>query len=153
MDYQKFYLTLSINSFPPLLFNRIYLKSISSDYREMNVVLKKSIFNINYYKSIFGGSIFSACDPYFPIMYYYIFKNRKLKVWVKKAEINYLKPAESSLRLNFKIEESQVKKIENILQQEGKIEITNEVNAINSKNIICANAKITIYLRDLNYKY
>jgi len=119
----------------------------------MNVVLKKSIFNINYYKSIFGGSIFSACDPYFPIMYYYIFKNKKLKVWVKKAEINYLKPAESSLRLNFKIEESQVKKIENILQEKGKIEITNEVNAINTKNIICANAKITVYLRDLNYKY
>tara|TARA_Y100001978_G_scaffold180341_1_gene175798 strand:+ start:165 stop:491 length:327 start_codon:yes stop_codon:yes gene_type:complete len=88
----------------------IYLNSISSDYREMNIVLKKSIFNINYYKSIFGGSIFSACDSYFPIMYYYIFKNKKLKVWVKKAEINYLKPAESSLRLNFKIEKSQVKK-------------------------------------------
>ena len=110
----------------------------------MNVVLKKSIFNINYYKSIFGGSIFSACDPYFPIMYYYIFKNKKLKVWVKK-EINYLKPAESSLRLNFKIEESQVNKIENILQEKGKIEITNEVNAINTKNIICANAKKSLF--------
>ena len=110
MDYKRFYLKLSVIFFSPLLFNRIYLNSFSSDYREMNVVLKKSIFNINYYKSIFGGSIFSACDPYFPIMYYYIFKNKKLKVWVKKAEINYLKPAESSLRLNFKIKESQVKK-------------------------------------------
>ena len=98
----------------------------------MNVVFKKSIFNINYYKSIFGGSIFSACDPYFPIMYYYIFKI-KIESVGKKAEINYLKPAESSLRLNFKIKESQVNKIENILQEKGKIEITNEVNAINTK--------------------
>jgi len=148
MKFKNIFLRFSINIFPPLFFNRIYLKSISSDYREMNVVLKRSIFNINYYKSIFGGSIFSACDPYFPIMYYHIFKNKKLIIWVKSAEINYLKPANSTLKLNFKINDSQIHEINEALLKNGKYEIVNEVNAINSENIICAQAKITIHLRD-----
>ena len=75
---RRFFLKLTLNIFPPLFFNRIYLKNISADYREMNVSLKRSFTNINYYKSIFGGSIFSACDPFFPIMYYHIFKEKKL---------------------------------------------------------------------------
>ena len=127
------------------------LKSISSDFKEINVILKKSIFNINYYKSIYGGSIFSACDPYFPIMYYHIFKNRKLIVWVKSAEINYIKPAYSSLKLNFKIQDSQIKEIEQGLLKDGKHEIINEVKAISLENVICAEAKITVYLRDPNF--
>lgn len=151
MNFKKFFLKLSLNIFPPLFFNRILLKHISSDYREINVILKKSIFNINYYKSIYGGSIFSACDPYFPIMYYHIFKNRKLIVWVKSAEINYIKPAYSSLKLNFKIQDSQIKEIEQALFKNGKHEIINEVKAINLENVICAEAKITVYLRDPNF--
>ena len=151
MNFKKFFLKLSLNIFPPLFFNRILLKHISSDYREINVILKKSIFNINYYKSIYGGSIFSACDPYFPIMYYHIFKNRKLIVWVKSAEINYIKPAYSSLKLNFKIQDSQIKEIEQALFKNGKYEIINEVKAINLENVICAEAKITVYLRDPNF--
>ncbi len=151
MNFKKFFLKLSLNIFPPLFFNRILLKSISSDYKEINVILKKSIFNINYYKSIYGGSIFSACDPYFPIMYYHIFKNRKLIVWVKRAEINYIKPAYSSLRLNFKIQDSQLKEIEQALLKNGKHEIINEVKAINLENVICAEAKITVYFRDPNF--
>ena len=151
MKFRIFFLKLTLNLFPPLFFNRICLKNISSDYKEMNVVLKKSIFNINYYKSIFGGSIFSACDPYFPIMYYNIFKERKLIVWVKSAEIKYIAPANSTLILNFKISDMQIKEVKNAWLLNGKHEITNEVSAINNENIVCAQAVIQIYLRDPNF--
>ena len=117
----------------------------------MNVVLKKSFSNINYYRSIFGGSIFSACDPYFPIMYYHIFKEKKLIVWVKNAEIQYLSPATTTLNLNFKISNDQIEKIKNGLKRDGKYEIQNEVFAIDKKDNICAQAKINVYLRDPNF--
>ena len=151
MDLRRFFLRITLNIFPPLFFNRIYLKNISSDYKEMNVVLKKSFSNINYYRSIFGGSIFSACDPYFPIMYYHIFKEKKLIVWVKNAEIQYLSPATTTLNLNFKISNDQIEKIENGLKRDGKYEIQNEVFAIDKKDNICAQAKINVYLRDPNF--
>jgi hypothetical protein len=144
------FLKLILNLYPPLFFNRIRVKKISLDFKEINVVLKKSIFNINFHKTIFGGSIFSACDPYFPTMYYNIFKlkNKELIIWVKAAEIKYLQPATSNLFLNFKIKNSQIKEIESNLKTQGKYEIKNEVLAINKEGITCAQAVITTYLRD-----
>ena len=142
-----------LNIFPPLFFNRIILKKVSEDYTEFKVVLRKSILNMNFHKTIFGGTIFSACDPFFPTMYYYIFKNKNcnLIIWVKNAEINYLQPADTSLLLEFKINESQIKDIEKGLKLHGKYEVKNEVNALNKKQVICANAQITTYLRDPNF--
>ena len=153
MNYRKYLLRILLNLFPPLFFNRIIVKKISDDYQEIDVVLKKTFFNINFHKTIFGGSIFSACDPFFPTMYYNIFKlkKRKLIIWVKNAEINYLIPANTSLKLKFKINNSHLKEIEKNLQTKGKCEIQNEVIAKNKNNEICASAKITTYLRDSNF--
>lgn len=139
-----------LNIFPPLLFNRIVLKEISNDFSEMKVVLRRALFNINFHRTIFGGSIFSACDPYFPTMYYHIFanKNRKLIVWLKAAEINYLKPADSSLKLHFKISPKDIEIAENTLDQKGKYEVWHTVEGINKKGIICVKARMQIYLRD-----
>ena len=118
-------LQLILNLFPPLFFNRIILKEISEDYSYMKVKLRKSILNINFHKTIFGGTIFSAFDPYLPTMYYNIFqqKNRKLEVWLKRAKINYLKPADSHLILEFKINKKDIELAEKELNSKGKIEI------------------------------
>tara|TARA_B100000427_G_scaffold291311_1_gene268043 strand:- start:229 stop:705 length:477 start_codon:yes stop_codon:yes gene_type:complete len=150
MQAPKFIVKFVLNIFPPLFFNRIVLKYISDDFSEMKVILKKAIFNINFNKTIFGGSIFSACDPYFPTMYYNIFANkkRKLIVWIKSAEIQYLKPANSSLKIHFKITNENIHMAEKSLNEEGKFEIWHTVEAINKKGIVCAKARIQIYLKD-----
>ena len=150
MKIPKLAIKFVLNIFPPLLFNRIVLKEISDDFMQMKVVLRRALFNINFHKTIFGGSIFSACDPYFPTMYYHIFasKGRKLIVWLKSAEIQYLKPADSSLKLDFILKKEDIKKAENTLNKKGKFEIWHTVEAINKKGVVCARAKILIYLRD-----
>jgi len=150
MQVPKFLLKTVLNLFPPLLFNRIVLKEVSDDFLEMRVVLRRALFNMNFHKTIFGGSIFSACDPYFPTMYYHIFANkgRKLIIWLKSAEIQYLKPADSSLKLHFKITEDDIKLAEETLNNKGKFEIWHTVEAINKKGIVCARAKMLVYLRD-----
>ena len=150
MQIPKFTIKFILNIFPPLLFNRIVLKEISKDFMEMKVVLRRSLFNMNFHKTIFGGSIFSACDPYFPTMYYHIFANkgRKLIIWLKAAEIQYLKPADSTLKLNFKIVKEDIQLAEYTLNEKGKFEIWHTVEAVNTKEIVCAKAKILIYLRD-----
>ncbi len=152
MQIPRFVIKFVLNIFPPLLFNRIVLKEISDDFLEMKVVLRRSLFNINFHKTIFGGSIFSACDPYFPTMYYHIFANkkRKLIIWLKSAEIQYLKPADSTLKLYFKITKEDIHLAENTLNEKGKFEIWHTVEAINKKGVVCARAKMQIYLRDDN---
>ena len=116
----------------------------------MKVIIRRTLFNMNFHKTIFGGSIFSACDPYFPTMYYHIFanRNRHLIVWLKAAEIQYIKPADSSLELYFKISEEDVQIAEETLNKKGKFEVWHNIEAINKKGIICAKAKMQVYLRD-----
>ena len=150
MQMPKFAIKFILNVFPPLLFNRIVLKEISDDFMQMKVVLRIALFNINFHKTIFGGSIFSACDPYFPTMYYHIFasKGRELIIWLKSAKIQYLKPADSTLRLHFKITKKDIQLAENTLNEKGKFEIWHTVEAINKKGVVCAKANIQVYLRD-----
>ena len=150
MQIQKYAIQFVLNIFPPLLFNRIVLKEISDDFMQMRVVIRRALFNINFHKTIFGGTIFSACDPYFPTMYYHIFakKNRKLIIWLKSAEIQYLRPADTSLKLHFKITEAEIELAEKTLNENGKFEIWHSVEAINKKGVVCARAKMQVYLRD-----
>ena len=150
MQIQKYAIQFVLNIFPPLLFNRIVLKEISDDFMQMRVVIRRALFNINFHKTIFGGTIFSACDPYFPTMYYHIFakKNRKLIIWLKSAEIQYLRPADTSLKLHFKITEKEIQLAEKTLDEKGKFEIWHDVEAISKKGIVCAKAKMLVYLRD-----
>jgi hypothetical protein len=143
-----------LNIFPPLFFNRIVLKKVSKDYTEFRVVLRRSILNMNFHRTIFGGTIFSAFDPYFPIMYYNIFKqkDRKLEIWLKSANIKYKRPATSDLYINFKISNENIIEAENILNKVGKFEKWHKVEAINDKGIVCAEAEMLIYLRDNEVK-
>ena len=143
-----------LNIFPPLFFNRIVLKKVSNDYTEFRVVLRRSILNMNFHRTIFGGTIFSAFDPYFPTMYYNIFKqkDRKLEIWLKSANIKYKRPATSDLYINFKISNENIIEAENILNKVGKFEKWHKVEAINDKGIVCAVAEMLIYLRDNEVK-
>ena len=139
-----------LNIFPPLFFNRIILKKVSEDYTYMKVKIRRSILNINFHKTIFGGTIFSAFDPFFPTMYYNIFeqKNRKLEIWLKSANIKYKRPATTHLFLEFKISEDDIQTAESELNIKGKYEKWHKVEAINKNGIVCAEAEMLVYLRD-----
>ena len=52
-----------LNLFPPLLFNRISIKSISEDFKQVHVQIRYSWMNKNFNRTIFGGTISSAIDP------------------------------------------------------------------------------------------
>ena len=139
-----------MNIFPPLFFNRIILKEVSKDYTFMKVKIRRSFLNMNFHRSIFGGTIFSAFDPYFPTMYYNTFaqKNRKLEIWMKSANIKYKRPATTHLFLEFKITEEDIQLAEKELNEKGKFEKWHTVQAINKKGIVCAEAEMLVYLRD-----
>ena len=83
-------------------------------------------------------------------MYYHIFvnKGRPLIIWLKSAEIQYLKPADSTLNLDFKITKENIQIVEDKLDKEGKVEIWHTVQAIDKRGIVSAEARMLIYLRD-----
>jgi hypothetical protein len=60
---------------------------------------QRAFLNRNYNHTIFGGTIFSASDPFYALLFDQVLQRRGLKcrVWLKRAEIKYLKPGTSSL--------------------------------------------------------
>ena len=143
---------VDLNLFPPLLFNRIFIQSINRDFKEIIVCVRHSWMNKNFQRTIFGGTIFSAIDPYFPTMYWHIFSRRKLpiEVWIKSAEIKYIYPAKTDLTLIFKLKEEDIQIAMKGLQKDGRFQVWHSVEAVDKYGVICAEAKVLIYLR--NYK-
>ncbi|MBJ10709.1 MAG: DUF4442 domain-containing protein [Flavobacteriales bacterium] len=143
---------LILNLFPPLLFNRIKIQSIKKNFMQIKVRIRHSIINKNLHRSIFGGTIFSAIDPYFPIMYWQIFshKNLPMEVWLKSAEISFKNPAETDLYLIFTLKEKDIHNALKGLEKDGRFQVWHEVEAVDENGIICAEGKVLVYIR--NYK-
>ena len=99
-----------MNFFPPLLVNRIKIVENDSDFMSLKVEVKYSWLNKNLQKAIFGGTIFSAIDPYYAVMYWQIFSTKgiPMEVWIKKVEIRYRKAATSNLEIAFSLTENDI---------------------------------------------
>lgn len=141
-----------LNIFPPLFFNRIAIQEISEDFMYMKVRVRHSWMNKNFHRTIFGGTIFSAIDPYFPTLYWHVFSRKGLpmEVWLKSAEIQFRRPASSDLKLEFWLTEEDIENAVKGLQKEGKHEVWHSIQAIDKQGVVCAEAKALVYLR--NYK-
>jgi hypothetical protein len=135
--------------YPPFLFNRISILDVSEDFTEVNVKVKRSLFNMNLAKSMFGGSMFSAADPFIAIMFWQIFAirfNQEIIVWLKSAEIIYKKPAKTSLFINFKISEDEIVEAKKVLEETARFVAEHEVALKNTKGEVCAIVKLKSYL-------
>jgi len=141
-----------LNFFPPLFFNRIKITKANDRLSEIDIKIKYSWMNRNIQKSIFGGTLFSAFDPFFAIMYWQAFSNLNIpmEVWVKSADINYLKPAKTDLFINFKIDNNDIQKAIDHLKTDFKYEVNHHIKAYDKKGEAYAEANILIYIRNSN---
>ena len=138
---------LLLNLYPPYLFTRTRVKSISPDWRETVVVLKKSLLTRNYVGTTFGGSIFAASDPFFMLLLIKILGIREHVVWDKAATIEYKRPARSSLTFRFAISDADLEAIRRDLESKGKSEPVLTVDAVDRAGQVCATVSKTIYIR------
>ena len=139
-----------MNFFPPLFINRIKIVENDSDFMNLKVEVKYSWLNKNLQKAIFGGTIFSAIDPYYAIMYWQIFSTRgiPMEVWVKKVEIRYRKAATSNLEIAFSLTKNDIENAIANLMSEDKYEVWHDVNAIDENQEICTEARILVHIRN-----
>ena len=143
--------------YPPLLINRIWVITISDDFTHARVKIAKSFLNSNFNRSIFGGTIYSAGDPFFALLVWGIFnkKNYKVKVWLKSATIKFLKPAHTDLFVEFRITPDEVNKAEEDLLENGKYIQSFSIDVKDVNGIVCAQMNTEVYARNIgvNYEY
>lgn len=138
--------------FPALLFSRVWVQHIDPNFKYCRVSVKPSLLNRNLRRTIFGGTIFSAFDPWFAILLWQIFAHRghKLEAWLKSAEIDYKKPASSRLIIHFTVQDSDILEAEEQLARDGRFQKWMKAEAVNQEGVVCAEARLLVYLR--NYK-
>jgi hypothetical protein len=91
----------------------------ASDCSELHLRLRLNIWTYNYVGTIFGGSMFSAADPFYMLMLF-----RSLGpgyvVWDKSASIRFKKPGKTTLFAKLQITENDFQEIKEGVAQNGE---------------------------------
>jgi len=139
--------------YPPLFFQRIWVIKFDKGFKGVKVKIAKSILNKNYNNAIFGGTIFSAADPFYPILFHQLLiqKGYKLKVWSKSSTIHYLKPGSGNLYFTITLTDAEIEHAEMLLNTEGKYMVHHPIDIYNKDGEMCVSVTIEVYLRNLNF--
>ena len=140
--------------YPPMFFQRIWIKKIHKDFKGIDVKINKSLFTTNLGNSTFGGTIFSATDPFYALLFGQLMQRKgfKVTVWLKSAEIEYLVPGRTDLHYTIIITDEMIAKAETALKTEGKFVKAYSIEIYNTSDELCAKAINEVYIRDLNFK-
>ena len=138
-----------LNLWFPFLMNRIQIKSINEDFHEMQVCLRHSFWNRNPNKSVWGGSITSALDPFFPVMMKQIVlrKGISTEFYSKAVHVEFLQKVKTHLNFHFKIDNIEVKEALEKLENTGKYENWHSADGVDNKGNICVKGRVQVYLR------
>lgn len=138
--------------YPPLFFQRIWVKNFLKDFKGVEVKISRSILNSNYNHSIFGGTIFSASDPFYVLLFDQLLQRRgfKIRVWLKSSEIKYLKPGRSNLYFKIILTEAEIKDAEHALNTIGKYVKAFPIEIYDKHGQHCVSIINEIYIRNLH---
>lgn len=138
-----------LNLYPPLLLQRIKVLEISADFRHCKVRLAKSILTKNLYGTTFGGSIYSAADPFFPILYWQVLAREGLflQAWLRASKADFLAPVSTPLTLDFRITEEKLDQARAQLAEEGRAVMVDTVEGIDRGGRCCARIELVSILR------
>lgn len=140
--------------YPPFLFQRIWVCRFHRGFVGVEVKINKSLFNSNSNGTIFGGTIFSAADPFYALMFEQIFRRKgyKTKVWLKSGRIQFLKPGRSSLYFRILITPEDIEEAESALKTNGKFIKTFSISIMDKDKVIAAITENEVYIRDVRYQ-
>ncbi|PWS29019.1 DUF4442 domain-containing protein [Pedobacter yonginense] len=139
--------------YPPLFFQRIWVQKFDKEFRSCTVKLSKSFLNKNYNGSIFGGTIYAATDPFYALLFDQLLQRQgfKVRVWLKSASIQYLKPGRSSLYFTININDEMLAEAEHVLKTVGKFVKAYPMEITNAEGELCATVMNEVYVRNLHH--
>ncbi|MGY3212352.1 DUF4442 domain-containing protein [Mucilaginibacter sp. HD30] len=144
----------ALRFYPPLFFQRIWVASIAENFTGLNIKISKSILNSNYNRSIFGGTIFSAADVCYPVLFHQLLSHKgyKIAVWSRSAQIRFLKKSDDKINFTVNLSDGDIKQAEQILNEQGKYNKAYPIIVYNKNGDVCVNMMCEVYIRNLNFK-
>ena len=119
---------------------------ISEDFLKIQIKLPFSYKNANYVNTIFGGSMFSAVDP-FPMTQLMNLIGDQYVVWDKSAEIFFRRPAKEDLFADFIYTNEEIDEIKKKTQEQDEFEIIKSTKLTNKdKSIVYCEVRKRVYI-------
>lgn len=138
--------------YPPLFFQRIWVQRFHPGFRGVDVKISHSLLNKNYNGSIFGGTIYAATDPFYALLFDQLLQRQgfKIRVWLKSASINYLKPGRAALYFTILISDEMLNEAVEALNTHGKFVKAYPMELKDASGQVCATVMNEVYVRNLH---
>ena len=119
---------------------------ISEDFSKIKIKLPFSYKNANYVNTIFGGSMFSAVDP-FPMTQLMNLIGDDYVIWDKAAEIFFRRPAKEDLYAEFTYSIEELDEIKQKAKANNEFEIIKTTQLTNKdKSIVFCEVRKKVYI-------
>ncbi len=147
--FTPFQLKWMLRLYPPLFWSRVRVIEFAPDFRYCKVEVVRSLVTRNLHGTTFGGAIFSGGDPFHAMLYWQAFarEHRTVQTWLKRAAIDYKKPAASTLTLEFRLTQRDLDDARTDLESRGRHVREHEVEAIDREGDTCAVLRNEVYMR------
>ena len=93
--------------------------ALSRNFRRLQIRLKLTWLTRNLVGTIYGGSMYSAIDPFYMLMLMRIL-GREYVVWDKACTIRFKRPARETLFADFHIDDRMLTEVRETVERDGE---------------------------------
>lgn len=119
--------------------------ALSDDFTRLRVKLKLSWLTRNLVGTVYGGSMYSAIDPFYMLMLIRIL-GRDYIVWDKGATIRFKRPARETLFADFHINEEMLAQVRGAVERSGETTFNWPVALKSVSGVVHAEFEKTLYV-------
>ncbi len=135
-----------INFYPPYIGAGIRVKSVSDDFRRIEVKMKMHWWNKNLFGTHFGGSLASMTDPFY-VFILMMNLGKGYIIWDKASLIKFRKPGIGTVTCVFEMNQRQIDEIKNAVEASGKKDFVLPVEIKDKAGETVCQLEKTIYVR------
>ncbi len=136
---------LGMNLYPMFFGTGGKVTFIAADWQEVHVRLGLSLWTRNYVKTIFGGSLFAASDPFYMLMLLHVL-GKSFVVWDKSAVIRFRRPGTQTLYARFVLDENLVADIRRRVAEGGETDQTFVIQWVDREGHVYAEIERNCYV-------
>lgn len=122
----------------------------SGDSREVQIRLRRNIWTYNYVGTIFGGSMFSASDPFYMLMLLQVLGNQYV-VWDKSASIRFRKPGRTTLYAHYVLSDEMMTDVRREVEANGQTDRAFTIQWRDKDGTVYAEIERICYIADKKY--
>lgn len=149
-SFKSWFFRVAMNWYPMFLGTGGKILFLSGDYKKATIRLKLNMWTYNYVGTIFGGSQFSALDPFHMVLLLKVIGPGYV-VLDKAGTIRFKKPGKGIITATVEYTDDEIKMIRERAQQEGKFELVKTTNWINKDGQIVSTMEKTLYIATQEY--